>query len=998
MGNVDNQIIYNQIQNASQRNQLVVFIGAGMSNNFGYPTWNALVKRMYQELSGNPPKDKQVFSADELLRIPQMLRSTDKALYENILKGYFQDKKNGIRDNVILDEVMKLKPKHIITTNFDTLIEQYLEDKEDAFSKMHSLKEGYDKIIKNQVPYKYFPVIKDSDMITADANHLLMKMHGDVYNMDSMVLCEDDYLNYSNSHVLMENFIKSLLINHTFLFVGYGVGDSNLKLIMNWVDNIASREKGIVEKRQKHILLYSEKKPMDEFQRAYFENKQILVLEYSRLPAAYRKIAADEFADERGKNLVRLLKAAADKVKPDKPDAEKVQEVLRYFQNKKAVHIWEVSRVAGSSRNTWKAGDKLILMHHFYGDGVLASVVKAAGSRNNGDTALQAKELLGKLGAARYGKYLQEKTYTVPCIYDDVLEKLCLTHDYAALKKYVHNSGKFSASEKAYWALYLDDGKNAERLFEKIILSKDKKSLYDQVQTTFNLQQVFELEDRYEMHFVKLWNRIPEREQMHFALLKEYMSGCRDLYQGFGVEADRLRLKYSTAGRGKDTECPHVEFEVRRTEILDFIRCMVLNGFYITGLWSNTTHFGGMKEMALSYADTLMFLMSPEVKRRQSWFALTAWDIYLLINLTGRGKLKDMAKAYKVHHLVMDRECREVLLNSCLRLLEKGREVLRDSEHNGHMANELADNCFQLMMLVKWDREEIEHVMEEAFKYLSKVLTLEKEDRIFVIREYTLYDFLKQQFDEGHRDLVAAGAGKLLCRLIRSFLKEDHAVKYSKILDINMDWYRDTAFISMILKDECGVCERKLIDQFWQTYKKDYPSHVSEGLVDFYILSGEETKVEIGSLINKKVTGMGAGLLRYCLESGAVSYDQAAEGVLLRQCERFFDLSEEHRSRVPLNDSPLTHVLRLFQEGIIRDINPYQKYKDLNKWFSFVCFPEEFDFAGFEVEGWCTWLEAEPYRSVVQGNNRRIVKALFEKEIENGAGEEVRRIYYKYLE
>ena len=37
---------YEQIRKASQSNQLVVFIGAGMSNNFGFPTWNGLVRSM----------------------------------------------------------------------------------------------------------------------------------------------------------------------------------------------------------------------------------------------------------------------------------------------------------------------------------------------------------------------------------------------------------------------------------------------------------------------------------------------------------------------------------------------------------------------------------------------------------------------------------------------------------------------------------------------------------------------------------------------------------------------------------------------------------------------------------------------------------------------------------------------------------------------------------------------------------------------------------------
>ncbi len=69
---------------------------------------------------------------------------------------------------------MKLKPKHIITTNFDTLIEKYLQDKEEALYKKHSDKEGYAKLVKGQVPYHYMPVVRDGNMVSADANHLLL--------------------------------------------------------------------------------------------------------------------------------------------------------------------------------------------------------------------------------------------------------------------------------------------------------------------------------------------------------------------------------------------------------------------------------------------------------------------------------------------------------------------------------------------------------------------------------------------------------------------------------------------------------------------------------------------------------------------------------------------------------------------------------------------------------------------------------------------------------
>ena len=38
----------------------------------------------------------------------------------------------------------------------------------------------------------------------------IIKMHGDIDDIENIVLKEDDYLNYSQNHIIIETFIKSL--------------------------------------------------------------------------------------------------------------------------------------------------------------------------------------------------------------------------------------------------------------------------------------------------------------------------------------------------------------------------------------------------------------------------------------------------------------------------------------------------------------------------------------------------------------------------------------------------------------------------------------------------------------------------------------------------------------------------------------------------------------------------------------------------------------------
>lgn len=69
-------------------------------------------------------------------------------------------------------------------------------------------------------------------MLNADKGKYIIKMHGDLSDASSIVLKEQDYLDYSQKHVLIELFIKSLLTDHIVLFLGYSLNDYNIKLMM----------------------------------------------------------------------------------------------------------------------------------------------------------------------------------------------------------------------------------------------------------------------------------------------------------------------------------------------------------------------------------------------------------------------------------------------------------------------------------------------------------------------------------------------------------------------------------------------------------------------------------------------------------------------------------------------------------------------------------------------------------------------------------------------
>ena len=210
-----------------RRDKLVIFVGAGVSKNSGVPTWGRMVRTFAEQM--DYPVEK--LSTDEYIRIPQYYYGMDESeghrdYYETIRKIISPE----TEPNILNELIAQLHPKHIVTTNYDKL--------------MDKVAEGYEVIRQ------------DKDLLKVDSNNYLIKMHGDIDNVEEVVFKETDYLQYSETHRLMETFLKSLLIDHVFLFVGYSLNDYNLNTFTNWIEFIA-REMNIKKEMHKNFFLSS---------------------------------------------------------------------------------------------------------------------------------------------------------------------------------------------------------------------------------------------------------------------------------------------------------------------------------------------------------------------------------------------------------------------------------------------------------------------------------------------------------------------------------------------------------------------------------------------------------------------------------------------------------------------------------------------------------------------------------------------------------------------
>ena len=197
-----------QIKKSINENSLILFVGAGISANSNLPTWGELIQSFKKEL------DLPAGDSDDYLRVAQYYYDTfGKNQYTKKIEEVFFSKGTS-KPNELHTLIEKIAPKHIITTNYDSLLENQFEN-------------GL---------LKYNVVAEDKDIPYTNSERYLIKMHGD-FSKKNIVLKEDDYLDYALNFPMVSTLIQSLIMNHTLLFVGYSLGDSTFNSIFRLIQN-----------------------------------------------------------------------------------------------------------------------------------------------------------------------------------------------------------------------------------------------------------------------------------------------------------------------------------------------------------------------------------------------------------------------------------------------------------------------------------------------------------------------------------------------------------------------------------------------------------------------------------------------------------------------------------------------------------------------------------------------------------------------------------------
>lgn len=190
---------------AIANDDVVLFVGAGLSIGAGLPGWDGLLQPLADEIA------LPDLLCSDPLQVAQYYES-ERGRWELINYIVKQTDSTAIKPTENHLRLTQLGIHTWVTTNYDDLLEKTLD----------GAKQPYRKIVKDQ----NIPFITTKSVT-------LIKLHGDREQPDTIVVTRRDYDTYHQRFPLIKEKLKALLAEKTFLFVGYGVRDPDFTQIQN---------------------------------------------------------------------------------------------------------------------------------------------------------------------------------------------------------------------------------------------------------------------------------------------------------------------------------------------------------------------------------------------------------------------------------------------------------------------------------------------------------------------------------------------------------------------------------------------------------------------------------------------------------------------------------------------------------------------------------------------------------------------------------------------
>jgi hypothetical protein len=204
------------------RQKVVLFLGAGLSASATTRAgtrikgWPAFLTDICQHVPpGLSQQAKDLISRGDLLLACEVLQAALAERWEPLVSAEFGQM---AEPSPLHEAIVGLDQRLLLTTNFDKLIEISWEAKIGGSTHLPKLITSIDPSI--------FNILKDH------SRKFIVKIHGTVDNPETMIFSRSEYVRLAFGNLNYSTFLEVLLLNYTFLFIGFSMNDPAIISLM----------------------------------------------------------------------------------------------------------------------------------------------------------------------------------------------------------------------------------------------------------------------------------------------------------------------------------------------------------------------------------------------------------------------------------------------------------------------------------------------------------------------------------------------------------------------------------------------------------------------------------------------------------------------------------------------------------------------------------------------------------------------------------------------
>lgn len=200
------------------RRRTVLFLGSGISRNSTNTegrkpkTWIAFLERALQAVNPNRHIKTLIKEKDYLTACEVIKKALGREVFHQLLRDEFLNP--GYHHASIHENIFKLDSRIVATPNFDKIYETYAN---------HAARGSI------VVKHHYDP---DTAEALRGTDRIILKIHGTIDSPERMIFTRREYAEAREKYRAFYSLLEALALTHTFLFLGCGVNDPDIRLLL----------------------------------------------------------------------------------------------------------------------------------------------------------------------------------------------------------------------------------------------------------------------------------------------------------------------------------------------------------------------------------------------------------------------------------------------------------------------------------------------------------------------------------------------------------------------------------------------------------------------------------------------------------------------------------------------------------------------------------------------------------------------------------------------